>query len=96
MVAILCDGSVEGRCDQVATCDGEDYVNAEALLDDDCDKRLNCSDYKAEEIKCRLCPADSRYGCDGKCYPVKWWGDGECDVFFNCSEAEWDNGVCPR
>ena len=34
--------------------------------------------------------------CAGACDPwVYWWGDGICDVGFDCAEMDFDDGDCP-
>ncbi|MGB0592148.1 MAG: lamin tail domain-containing protein [Myxococcota bacterium] len=48
----------------------------------------------AEDCDAPTCADNEQLGCDWQCYPKSWYGDGSCDVAFQCEDANWDNDDC--
>jgi hypothetical protein len=101
-----CDGSCI-RAQQVGDAYCDDCTVA-MVLDGYCEQattsRFNCSQLAFDGGDCLSDPLTGCWGghrpdCNGICAPVKFIGDGQCDVVFegfrfNCSATGWDGGDC--
>ena len=75
--------------------------------DGDCDSAFNCARFDYDRWDCVDPPSDGTTSttpikcgiekirdCNNFCNWKTWWGDGDCDAFYNCAKLSYDHGDC--
>jgi len=83
--------------DDTSPGDDDDDDGDDDTLPDDDDSSAGDDDTSPsddDDSAAAGCPANTTPDCYGGCTSTAWWGNGTCNVAFNCSARQFDLGDC--